>query len=633
MASEEGFFESLIQGATFGLSDVVGVTGQGGVIHDADDDEENQAILVDGDGVYLVEPRIQTSWDDIISIEDVSSGETRLYCLDFRGGLSVCTGWVAGEIMDYRGFPQGQDVDLDGDDDEAISKDRLDRLARALDDVWFAWELAQHVRLSDHIDYFDSSLVQRMARVMISLGTALEALDESGDNQAQRARLVEMVKKASEILRAAISDFREHEDDDDKRAMGVAALAFWMYEVMFPPNGGDDMPRRQKRLYELLRSAKGLLGESDFNGDSLNMLMDSDRPESDFGSEHFSDERKILIVTDKPMTIKSLAQGASLPGVAFLKLTDLLAYNKKVDVEDHRIEFDIGHPKDGMTYLQHPYSPNYYIDAQSYTSRLLGLKYDELIDVLSALGATSITCTVDDMQSREEGAKSNTHLGAEVSVGVLGRASSQGSTAYSKGVSSKLAKRMAASIRRVPKERPHLPEHTVFFQHESRWMQMAKDVLSGQCVHQTVDLSYSSEYSMTISEASDLSLKIESTVPGLCFGGSSSYSVDYATELKGLASTVWHYEVDFVAPRDEAIPEDAGQIPIIAKGETQSDPAKQSKDGNSRAESLILGKARLYLQADGVDLTDEHHRKLVDMGAKFGVDELRVEELIMEAST
>ena len=40
--------------SAFGMSDLFDITGKDGIVHDADDDSENQAILVDEDGLYLL---------------------------------------------------------------------------------------------------------------------------------------------------------------------------------------------------------------------------------------------------------------------------------------------------------------------------------------------------------------------------------------------------------------------------------------------------------------------------------------------------------------------------------------------------------------------------------------------------
>ena len=60
--------EGLLQGATWGLSDKIGITGKGGIVHDGDDDPENQAVIINDKGVYFVESEIQVGWSDVNKI-------------------------------------------------------------------------------------------------------------------------------------------------------------------------------------------------------------------------------------------------------------------------------------------------------------------------------------------------------------------------------------------------------------------------------------------------------------------------------------------------------------------------------------------------------------------------------------
>ena len=73
------------------MSNFVGITGKDGLIHDGDDDPENQAIIVDDDGVYFVEGKIQTDWSDV---KEIALQEEGLFRIELRGGLTVLTGWI-----------------------------------------------------------------------------------------------------------------------------------------------------------------------------------------------------------------------------------------------------------------------------------------------------------------------------------------------------------------------------------------------------------------------------------------------------------------------------------------------------------------------------------------------------------
>jgi len=151
---------------------------------------------------------------------------------------------------------------------------------------------------------------------------------------------------------------------------------------------------------------------------------------------------------------------------------------------------------------------------------------------------------------------------------------------------------------------------------------MVKDVLSGQRTHEEVDLSYRKEYSLSGNETRKIAGKIESLIPSFQFGGSANYSDEYEAELRELESIVWHYVVDFGSEKSSESDE---------VQEKQPDSADVPNTSADRVEGLILKRARQYAKVDGVDLTEEHRKTLFEMGEKYGVDELRIEELIADA--
>lgn len=84
----EGLSEGLIELATLGLSDEIGITGKGGIIHNTDAD----SILIDDNGVSFIKSEIQIGWKDIANIGiKGSEEEDQVFEFTFRGGLSVCS--------------------------------------------------------------------------------------------------------------------------------------------------------------------------------------------------------------------------------------------------------------------------------------------------------------------------------------------------------------------------------------------------------------------------------------------------------------------------------------------------------------------------------------------------------------
>lgn len=381
----------------------------------------------------------------------------------------------------------------------------------------------------------------------------------------------------------------------------------------------------------------------------------------EFTKEEFEKERKIIVCTDEPRALDKM--GVEVQGVAILRAETLEAANNKIreydeeketerylsglgdDAEDveHSVavkkgreaydarrkrayQFEMGHPRNGVTYVQHPIDKNVYVDINSFNTTLLERKYDELIRVLSALGATSISCSVQNDKTNTSKIGDKRSLSGDVNC-VYGSASGSidGSSMSEKTFA--LNRKLSCKIERTPKQKPYLPTDTVFFRFEDRWRQMADDVLSGQRTREEVDLSYRKEYSLSCNEARQIGAKLESLIPGFQFGGSANYSDEYEAELKELESIVWHYEVEFCGTS-------AGAAPEVADGLRQPGFLITTAEGG-KAEAMILGRAKRYAKTEDVMksgmLTDAQRSDLEKLASKYGVDDFRLEEIIDQA--
>lgn len=384
----------------------------------------------------------------------------------------------------------------------------------------------------------------------------------------------------------------------------------------------------------------------------------------EFTKEEFERERKIIVCTEEPRALGQM--GVEVQGVAILRAETLEAANNKIreydeeeeterylsglgdDAEDvkHSVavkkgreayearlerayQFEMGHPRNGVTYVQHPIEKNMYVDINSFNTTLLERKYDELIRVLSALGATSISCSVMNDKSNASKRRGKRGFAADASC-VYGSVSGSFDDSSLSERTFALNKKLSCRIKRTPKQKPYLPADTVFFRFEDRWRQMANDVLSGQRTREEVDLSYRKEYSLSCNEARQIGTKLETLIPGFQFGGSANYSDEYEAELKELESIVWHYEVEFGGVES-------------AEVETMSEKVDDSRQHGSRivtvdvgkAETMIHGRAKRYAKTEEAKksgmLTDVQRADLEKLASKYGVDDLRLEELIDEA--
>jgi hypothetical protein len=142
--------EALIQGATWGLSDKIGITGKGGIV----------AVIINDDGVYFVESKIQTDWSDV---KEIALQEEGLFRIEFRGGLTIITrsGWIHWdkdwlEIHDKECTGECDHTPLLDDDIDLEVYD--DKLATAIVDVFWAADLADEIRNSEHMVLVESLL-------------------------------------------------------------------------------------------------------------------------------------------------------------------------------------------------------------------------------------------------------------------------------------------------------------------------------------------------------------------------------------------------------------------------------------------------------------------------------------------
>lgn len=379
----------------------------------------------------------------------------------------------------------------------------------------------------------------------------------------------------------------------------------------------------------------------------------------EFSKEVYERERRIIVCTNES---RSLGQSrVEIPGVAILRAETLEAANDEIrdydaeeeaeryleelgdEAEDvkHAVavrkgreayearlkrvyQFEMGHPRNGITYVQHPIEKNKYIDINSFNTTLLERKYDELIRVLTALGATSITCSIVNDRANAKKRSGKRSVGGDIYCAYGDANVSFDSSSLSERTFA-LNKKLSCKISRKPKQKPYFPTDTVFFKFEDRWVQMAKDVLSGQRMREEVDLSYRKEYSLSCDEARQVGVKLGTLIPGFQLGGSVKYLDEYKAELKELESIVWHYEVEF------GCVENSGVGSALKKKKGDSPHATVT----GKAEATILGRAKRYAKTEGVTrdgmLTAAQHADLEKLASKYGVDDLRLEELIDEA--
>ncbi len=598
MGAFEGIVEGLIQGGTFGLSNLVGITGKGGLLHDGDDDPENQAVLVDEDGVYFIENKEQISWDDVIEIVEQQEG---LWRFEFRGGLTFHTGWIVWEVYKYAGNCTSKnpfEIDYDGEE-------WLDDFIKALDDTLWAVNFSDKIRDLKHILVNEAALflyIKFIYFVIYNHFTDEEDGDDWGDGHFGKIR--ECVK--SQLCRLDIENSEELGDD-------IAEIFSLSY--LYDSSGIDF----QIKKYDCLRNAKAFGKEFEGN-ESIDVLTKNskDNGHKPFGAEEWHNKRKVIVCSDKKADLSIWREGLKIPNVMVMDAQDIIDYNNNIEPK-YQLKFDLNHPQNGVSYIQHPKLQNVYIDVNSFHTGILEQKYNELIRVLTALGATKISCIVENSESKEESGYNKCSVEGSFSYKTINGAGHFSSDLSSSKITN-LYKRLSVERILTPSKTIELPNDLVFYPSEQRWQDLAKLAKEGRLKKEVVDLTYRTDYAVTGKYLRDISGKIEALIAG----AEVAYSEEFEHELKELQSIVWHYEVEF-GDMESATPcEISEQIPqplLIGDTNSESDRAKQ----------ILSKRIKRYTQSNNGFINQEQRADLESFAQKYGIDELELEEMIEEA--
>ena len=298
--------------------------------------------------------------------------------------------------------------------------------------------------------------------------------------------------------------------------------------------------------------------------------------------------------------------------VLFTCEADMRKYNEIVPIEE-RIVFQPGHPQNGCTYVQHPFSSNVYYEVNSFHDSILERKQNELLRILESLGAYSAKVEIFHECQEASNMETEFHLDGNGSNGVIsGSGSSNMTTGRSKEV---LASQHATKDWQFnPPEKPELPQNLLFYPTEETWQQLATSVLRGGLKYAVVDLEYKTEYGITEKYLREVSASARAMIPSY----EMNLKTNFASNLHRLTTTRWHYEVVF----EDAKGKRAGGAPRSG--------SDNDGESNNKVEALFMKRARRYAQSDA-HIDAEQRSDLEKFAQKYGIDDLRMEELIEEA--
>lgn len=555
MGEFTSLMEGAMQGVSLGLSDLLGVTGKGGLIHDGEADPERQAIIVSNSGIYFNECKERITWKNV---KEIVKEEDGLYRFELRGGLIFYTGWIHWSDAIASMWMEGGKCDdhknktlFELDLDDFKSPDNRKSLTTALLDVLWAAGIADQIRDSEHIvlneylllwDYYIAFLLLRDVESEVRIDDEENiGREELGFKKALKGAFKKVFESYNDFV-TILEKQLEHVDADEEDVQKLVASIFAC------PNVSGKGIDNQAKCYDSLRNAKAYGEVLDDNripellannsgGDTIN---DTWAP---LGADDWAKRRKMIVCTDERADLTTWRDGLQIPNTLVMDAQDIIDYNNAVSA-DLKLIFGKDEPQNGMMYIQHPMKQNVYFSIKTFNSGLLEQKYNELKKLLVALGATQVTCEVEYSDTTDEKYRRRMKAGGGVDTvfgGVEG--SFANDNASSRVVS--LRNTLAHRIVKRSSGKPYIPEGMVFYPFEESWQDLASMALDGSLKEYDVSLTCSKDYAVTGHSLYSVGAKIKSKVPGYQFGVEGNFEKELDSELKQLQSTVWHYHAVF----------------------------------------------------------------------------------------
>lgn len=599
-----------------------------------DEESENQAILVDEDGLYFIENEIQVGWDDVVEISDQSSDGVAYYQFELRGGLIVATGWIAGDISEYMDAPTCTDEDVADLDPDDTSDENLDALRAGIANLFWARDLANEIREAAHLVineiYLLNRIVEGERKVCCFIG---DSDSEDTDRVYDALGAIEIEGKYfenwGEAIRNQVKNLSE-DDVDVEGTEGLIAFSFYLSCGLPSCETGKGI-KHQKEVYDALRSARSW-GKDDVEDDVKTILTSSEDDDVPIGDDKWVKTRKMIVCTDARSALCAIDGGVKIANVMVMSAEDIENYNESEVGNQFPLVFDIGHPKNGQTYLQHPLQQNRYVDVDDYDFVMLTSKWLELQRLLEHLGATKMTSKVSSAKMIEEKSRRKQDVSGRVDIAAVGGVSCK--TSHERGDSSlaDLFQEMSGTIELHPSDKPSIPDGLVFFKAEPGWQQMAESVLAGRMTHACVDLVYKTETVVSSRQMRSIEAELSSAVPGYQFGIGGSFADEFEKERRERKSLIWHYEVMFGDQNRK--PTEKTDVKLLSLKEKQKRTKAKRVTGND-GEALLLKFAKQYAKSDAAKknggILGGQREDLERKARRYGIDEARLDEIILKA--
>ena len=195
------FAEDFLCGATFGLSNKLGITESG---HDDENGEAQSvySVYMGADGIYLTASQLQIPWSDIAAVSNLSNG---LQTFTFRGGLLIFTGSfcdTTGGTLDFTGL-----CGYTGKTADQLVSEEDENLVAMIDDLRWTSQLANTLRDKDENLLIDEDNLFQLYSMMLfylQMAESSEIIQASDTKKCRNA--IEYFRKCLEVQFSRIDE-------------------------------------------------------------------------------------------------------------------------------------------------------------------------------------------------------------------------------------------------------------------------------------------------------------------------------------------------------------------------------------------------------------------------------------------
>lgn len=174
------------------------------------------------------------------------------------------------------------------------------------------------------------------------------------------------------------------------------------------------------------------------------------------------DERKIIMITNKNVM--------NIKGFTMLDINNM----------PKNMILPLGHPKDGMLYLGHPFIKNKYIPMENYEIELLEDKIREFCELVESLGATEVY--VESISSTIQNNKQINNSNKEIDDNMITGIEAKIKTNQSDKFEEQIKRTINISQKFNPKSLPVLPQDLNWYGIEYSWQRLYNQRMRGSLI-------------------------------------------------------------------------------------------------------------------------------------------------------